>query len=240
LIPWHVGTIFCHTDINYVYGDDTYRQNEQEANDFASELLINSDWIHSVISNYDLLNAFHILRKANVSDQAIIIKIQNHLPFNSAIALCESGDKIISLAENLRIHKLFDKSSLSLLRNILINHTQTIVKSSGGRNVILFQDMDFISEKLKKDFNNLISKSENEKDILLEILKSKGKLEQSAKINGIIGHANSSYPFATDYEFYLILIKTFVYREIINDFVSDSRFNKYCALKAKSLRGRLG
>ncbi|MCW7469596.1 ImmA/IrrE family metallo-endopeptidase [Leptospira kanakyensis] len=236
LIPWHVGTIFCHTDASYIYENDTYWQIEKEANDFASELLINSNWIFSILSNNDLVKAFKILRGATVSDQAIIIKLQNSLPFNSAIALCETSGSILSIAENLSIYKRFDKSSTSSLRNTLVNFTETNLESSGGRNVCFFQDMEFYSESSKKEFADLTSKVEDEKSLFIEILKYQNKSELSTSINGIIGHANNRYPFTTDFEFYLILIKTFFQRESLKDVVSDARFKKFCALKAKSLR----
>ncbi|MDF3821616.1 ImmA/IrrE family metallo-endopeptidase [Leptospira sp. 96542] len=236
LIPWHVGTIFCHTDASYIYENDTYWKIEKEANEFASELLINSNWIFSVLSKNDLVTAFNIFRKANISDQAIIIKLQEFLPFESAIALCDASGKIISLAEHLKIHKQFEKSTIFSIRETLQNHQEICLQSSGNRLIYIFQDVEFNSETSKKNFETLTSFKENEKDIFIEILKSQNKMDLSAKINGIIGNANNQYPYATDFEFYLILKKILSHRDSLHGIVLDSRFKKFCALKAKSIR----
>ncbi|WP_151814181.1 ImmA/IrrE family metallo-endopeptidase [Acinetobacter junii] len=78
-LPWHKGTIA--SDINEYCSSthSTYREMESEANRFASELLMPSDWINSILEQNIPFKARveKILQDAGVSLEAALIKIDN-------------------------------------------------------------------------------------------------------------------------------------------------------------------
>jgi Zn-dependent peptidase ImmA (M78 family) len=81
IIPWHVGSIVDETEESHFDLGFTYWQLEGEANRFASELLMPSDWVAEIIERKDpIAAADHISATADVSFAATMIKIQNSLP----------------------------------------------------------------------------------------------------------------------------------------------------------------
>lgn len=79
LIPWHTGVIVDTIDEKPLFVDYNI---EAEANRFASELLMPSDWVDTLISLQS--NPFEIIEfvaeKAQVSSQAATYKVQSRLP----------------------------------------------------------------------------------------------------------------------------------------------------------------
>lgn len=80
-IPWHIGTDAgsVHADYN---SDFEYTEMELEANSFAAELLMPSEWIKELFQEYDSLADIHyeVVKKAEVSTLAAAFKILDHLP----------------------------------------------------------------------------------------------------------------------------------------------------------------
>lgn len=80
IIPWHVGNI---VDANIFEGRDyEYNSYESEANKFAAELLMPSNWVNSLAAKFDspadiFLN---IIKDADVSPSAACIKMVTSLP----------------------------------------------------------------------------------------------------------------------------------------------------------------
>ena len=92
MIPWHVGSIIDEIDTSES-PDDSYFAIEVEANRFASELLMPTDWVHDQIrtSENPLDALFGIFNAAQVSLQAASIKFINCLPSNYVIASSKGG-----------------------------------------------------------------------------------------------------------------------------------------------------
>lgn len=55
-IPWHVGSIVSHTGGDFAYVDHIYRTLEQEANEFAGELLVPTIWLREAFENVGTLS----------------------------------------------------------------------------------------------------------------------------------------------------------------------------------------
>lgn len=47
IIPWSIGTLFCHPDVTVQLGEDLLGSIEAESNRFASELLVPREWLSS-------------------------------------------------------------------------------------------------------------------------------------------------------------------------------------------------
>lgn len=85
-IPSHTGMISCTTEFSDSIDMTAYYKMEQEANAFAAELLMPSDWLASLISTHTNLSDLidYIMEKANVSFSAVVYNIipllsPNHL-----------------------------------------------------------------------------------------------------------------------------------------------------------------
>lgn len=76
-IPSHTGMISCTTEFKDSINMTAYYEMEQEANAFAAELLMPSDWLASLIPIHknisDLID--YIMEKANVSFSAVVYNI---------------------------------------------------------------------------------------------------------------------------------------------------------------------
>jgi len=77
IIPWHTGTIVSHCD--GMAGEFEYRTMESEANKFAAELLMPTDWLTSEFQSGkkfgDYVNS--IIERSQVSRDAALIKIHS-------------------------------------------------------------------------------------------------------------------------------------------------------------------
>jgi Zn-dependent peptidase ImmA (M78 family) len=82
IIPWHVGSIVDETEESRTDLALTYWQLEGEANRFASELLMPSDWAIKILkaAKHPIRAAESISATAEVSFAAAMIRVQNLLP----------------------------------------------------------------------------------------------------------------------------------------------------------------
>lgn len=84
IIPWHYGLISCHVDRRDEYDEILYKEMETEANNFAAELIMPSEWINQVIS-VELNNGLdtvlqYVTSTAEVSFSAAFFTVFNCLP----------------------------------------------------------------------------------------------------------------------------------------------------------------
>ncbi|MFS0864917.1 ImmA/IrrE family metallo-endopeptidase [Fredinandcohnia sp. 179-A 10B2 NHS] len=95
IIPWHDGMISCHTDEEDVVDGNAYQTMEAEANSFAAEILMPSEWLKGVIDEHkeeglqELLTV--ISEGANVSVSAAFYSLIHYLP-DGYIILMENSD----------------------------------------------------------------------------------------------------------------------------------------------------
>lgn len=78
-LPWHKGTIASDINEYSISTHIMYREMESEANRFASELLMPSDWVNKILDqNIPFKDRIEkILKDAGVSLEAALIKIDN-------------------------------------------------------------------------------------------------------------------------------------------------------------------
>lgn len=88
IIPWHVGSIVDETQESHIDLAVTYWQLEGEANRFASELLMPSEWASQLIDQEKnpITAAERISTIADVSFAAAMVKVQSLLPAGYAFA----------------------------------------------------------------------------------------------------------------------------------------------------------
>lgn len=95
VIPWHKGTIVDHLDPAHVVSNDDYWLFEEEANQFAAELLMPSTWIADLIESISDLSKAHkrICERCEVSALAASRRLSSLLPEN-IVFVCERNDEV--------------------------------------------------------------------------------------------------------------------------------------------------
>lgn len=92
IIPWHLGSIVDVTS-RRLDENDVYSSIEAEANRFASELLMPTAWIRTLLTTYPDPNALvrGVARQAQTSLQAALIKVPASLPAGFVYARVRNG-----------------------------------------------------------------------------------------------------------------------------------------------------
>ncbi|MDK3015110.1 ImmA/IrrE family metallo-endopeptidase [Bacillus sp. RB3] len=84
IIPWHSGMISCHTDKNDDVDGDSYQLMEAEANKFAAEILMPSEWLEEMVTKHEKKGFTELLEQisqgAEVSLSAAFFSVIDHLP----------------------------------------------------------------------------------------------------------------------------------------------------------------
>ncbi|MBX3446419.1 MAG: ImmA/IrrE family metallo-endopeptidase [Parvibaculaceae bacterium] len=191
VIPWHIGTIVDHVD-GHGGGDDAYWIMENEANTFASELLIPSDWLKAKVASHDGPFAqlhLEVIEVADVSAHAAAIALLRVLPPGFVFAICDSSGEI-SEAGRSRGTMASAPHRGSYVREIpkdtCLEYSQA---RDGGKTVNwwLYGQVEIPTfDEMSGDW----------RECLNEIVESltDSSLEQAAmkkSINGVIGFANS-------------------------------------------------
>lgn len=83
IIPWHNGMISCHTDKDENLDGDSYQIMEAEANSFAAEILMPSEWLTRIVEEFKESGLTEILQivshRAEVSMSAAFFSVIHHL-----------------------------------------------------------------------------------------------------------------------------------------------------------------
>lgn len=86
VIPWHVGMFSCHTESKNLFNEaeSQYYMMEDEANNFAAELLMPSPWMNKIVQKYESYGLDEVLNKITeevvVSLTAAFFTVFNYLP----------------------------------------------------------------------------------------------------------------------------------------------------------------
>lgn len=93
LIPWHTGSFVDHVDPTESQTADNYWDFESEANAFAGELLVPSQWVNQLLAETDNVAKLHkrIARESEVSLHAAAIRLSQLLPKNFVFAVERDG-----------------------------------------------------------------------------------------------------------------------------------------------------
>ncbi|WP_374566176.1 ImmA/IrrE family metallo-endopeptidase [Ideonella sp.] len=94
VIPWHRGTIVDHLDPEHVEAKDDYWLFEEEANQFAAELLMPSDWLEGLLESTPDLSQCHkcLSEECEVSALAAARRLSSVLPPNIVFIAEKNGE----------------------------------------------------------------------------------------------------------------------------------------------------
>ncbi len=95
VIPWHMGTIVDHLDPEHVESSDDYWVFEEEANQFAAELLMPLPWLGDLIESTANLSTAHkrICERCEVSALAASRRLGSLLPEN-IVFVCQKDNEV--------------------------------------------------------------------------------------------------------------------------------------------------
>lgn len=95
VIPWHWGTIVDHLDPNHIEAKGEYWVHEDEANQFAAEILMPSGWLSRLLTSTQDLSECHVrlCHDCEVSAQAAAKRLSSQLPPN-IIFVSERGGMV--------------------------------------------------------------------------------------------------------------------------------------------------
>lgn len=237
LIPWHFGTILDITDISANDADDRYWTLESEANRFASELLIPTNWVENLIQDSDdpLELTQRISEEGDVSIQASAIKLIQCLPPGYLFAQVSEDNFVISSS---RSHKTIASKLWHGARiepEAVFQDCSNIFSLKVGDSAYYWWRFDE-SVSLPRRTTRM-----NWREILDQIvddIDSPGieKAKYKASINGVVAFANSSVKGEDrDMEaVFAAALQRCHGKAGLNEFCSHCLFNEFLLMKVRS------
>jgi Zn-dependent peptidase ImmA (M78 family) len=97
LIPWHVGTIIDHPEFDEADMSAEYWMLDAEANRFASELLMPSDWVANVVAAEETPRGIimAIRERATVSTEAALRRARDRMPAGFVFAELDADGVVV-------------------------------------------------------------------------------------------------------------------------------------------------
>ncbi|MGF9715240.1 ImmA/IrrE family metallo-endopeptidase [Paenibacillus naphthalenovorans] len=128
VIPWHVGMFSCHTEGKHLFDDakSQYYEMEEEANNFAAELLMPSYWMAELVNSIDEIDLGELINRiteeAEVSLTAAFFTVFNFLP-SGYIGFFKNhdrsyGKRLVSRATDVVIPKQGDSIDIDWLNSV--------------------------------------------------------------------------------------------------------------------------
>lgn len=236
VIPWHLGSIVDHLDSNHTHEIDDYWETEGEANSFAGELLVPTDWVLKKLSKRDDLAKVHwlISKKCQVSLHVAAIRLTQLLPKNFVYVVERHGTVEFSgktdgtLAGTLEWETFFESDAY--------NYSEKHFSIDAGDHRIHWWKLPgtFLHSKPDvRDWREILSDILND----LEIPRAKiPKLKSS--INGVVAFANSAAKRSEDYSISTIAaacLQRFNDRDEYKEFSQHIDFATFVMKKAQAL-----
>lgn len=236
IIPWHTGSIVDHLDPDEGYAVQDYLELENEANLFAGEILVPSDWIVALLKDTENLAEIHrtISNECQVSSHAGAVRLAQILPKNVVFAAERSGTVEFSgrtpgtLASSLAWGTEFDPHAYSYADS----HFSIKV---GKRTCHWWVLPNTVSVKIEDQ--------RAWREILDSIVDSFDLPEGDARdlknsINGVVAFANGRARRSDDYSVDSVIsacMQRFSDRPEFKSFVQHTDFEAFIAKKAESL-----
>lgn len=236
LIPWHTGSIVDHVDPTKTQATDNYWEFESEANIFAGELLVPSQWVTQLLTETDNLAKLHkrIAQECEVSLHAAAIRLSQLLPKNIVFAVERAGFVEFSgrtegtLANALSWEEEFPSEAYEYCES---HYTSTIEH----RHIHWW--------KLPNSFAIAINDERPWREILDSVVADLGipsasQIKFKSSINGVVAYANSVAKRSEEYSVDTIIaacIQRFNDRQEFQDLVNHPDFNAFLYQKGRAL-----
>lgn len=221
VIPWHTGTIISHTDAdNDELFEWEYREVEAEANRFAAELLMPTNWIREIFNTKKEIETLikQLINESQTSLDAILIKIFKALKYPVSIIEYDHRNKVIK--------KLKTVGAPYIDENILIEDNPFTVPYT--IETFSISTRKFIAVTF--DFNSLEFVETDPREwrvILNEILGFTNLEDKKQSVNAILATAFNRSKNLSNEEKCQSIIKSFEGRPVIKAVVHHDLFHQY-------------
>jgi hypothetical protein len=237
VIPWHIGTIACHTayDISG-FGDYYYRLGEAEANRFAATLLLPAPWVREQIETHsDVRGALGALWETGVSAPAACLRLIQFLSPNTLFVLTdlEGCVEIADVSPGSSVKA--PARGTPLRRGALdpVSSERYTVQLGGRRSRWWVFNERVELEELEDDTASSASLLDS---LLTRHFKPAERAAKRNRIAGIIGYANGKAGDADAIQLHGVLRGAFAARDDLEGLVQDPDFATFLSLRAGELR----
>lgn len=233
IIPWHLGTII-DKPYSQSYKDLIYSILEGEANRFAAELLMPTDWIQSQYNKKDCqLGELQkrVTNEANVSDQAAAIRLIGVLPSDIVYTAEEAGN-VIHSGKTAYSNAFIQVEGNKFNENFYEKYFDEYSTYNTGY-------IKYHWWKLDSDITIDEEDERSWREILDSILEDLGSFNPAIKssINGIIANANGNVKRKGNYSVEAVVAASIhrLRRNDLKDFTSHPDFEIFVKRKAEDL-----
>ena len=239
-LPWHKGTIASDINEYSISTHIMYREMESEANRFASELLMPSDWVNNILEqNISFkIRLEKILQDAGVSLDAALIKIDNTCTQRRTIAVFNNNVCIQEITgSKAKTSHFYEKKYSDVKEKIFsLNDVEEYEEFSiYGKDFITF----IIKEPDLDDFDRVDHRPWRE--ILKQILAETGTESYLPNINASVPFPvnNAKKEGITNVKEVCALVKlNYSHKTNLNDVVSHNLFPIYIRKRVEELMAK--
>ena len=239
-LPWHKGTIASDINEYSISTHIMYREMESEANRFASELLMPSDWVNNILEqNISFkIRLEKILQDAGVSLDAALIKIDNTCTQRRTIAVFNNNVCIQEITgSKAKTSHFYEKKYSDVKEKIFsLNSVEEYEEFSiYGKDFITF----IIKEPDLDDFDRIDHRPWRE--ILKQILAETGTESYLPNINASVPFPvnNAKKEGITNVKEVCALVKlNYSHKTNLNDVVSHNLFPIYIRKRVEELMAK--
>jgi hypothetical protein len=238
-IPWHIGELAYHQQGTDHSDDELYRRTEAEANTFAAEILMPSDWVREIAKNsHSLTEMLVALRRAKVSDHAVCLSLKDSLSPGHVFAIVSRKNQRVLLSGESNGTAADPPSEGSVLGQDVYNGMETTHEVIPGvSNLVHWWSFD--SHCLMP----LGEASHSSRDLLKTIYEESGIVGATRKkldcvVNGIIGAVNGGHKTASASELYSILRQRFAGQELRVPIITHGKFEEFLATRSAEIASR--
>jgi Zn-dependent peptidase ImmA (M78 family) len=234
LIPWHIGTLVCHTEGYSSVDEFLYDQIEHEANRFSTELLMPSSFIEKVVEKkvniQDIIET--IFNECEVSVSAACLRIVSYLDpgyvcnieyDSQVVGKYKSPETAINLYSDIDWEHLTNASSEH--GNFRIQNYTVNWWKFGHSNQHIFKDVP--KETAPEILNRIVQSVESDPDVRQHVIRV---------INGICGSANNRSE--NEVEYYNQLKQRVINRPDLRHIVNHSEFDDFLRKKVIEVMNR--
>lgn len=233
IIPWHTGTIISHTNAeNDVLLEWDYREVEGEANRFAAELLMPSDWIKEAFNtnnnSVESLIGF-VMKNSRTSLDATLIKVFNVI--KHPISLIEYN------YNNEITNKFSTAGSPTIDENIFVDESP--FKTPYELEKFSINNRNYVSAIF--DFNSLefIESDTREWRVIIDqILSETHQEDKKQSVNAILAAAFHRSKELSFQEKCVSIVKSYDGRRNIKPIVQHSLFDQYVIKRVNELTAK--
>ncbi|VVO87827.1 hypothetical protein PS858_02136 [Pseudomonas fluorescens] len=228
VIPWHTGTVVSH--LNPGSDDEDYWLMEQEANRFAAELLMPTEWLKQQYVESDSVENFFrkVLIVTGASKEAVFYKIFKELDAPVACARLDEVDGTISQLKRTRFAPHDEQGTLPRQAYKDIDHKFEEFFIDGKA---------FCAWTFKgKEIVELDPRTWRE--ILAQILEETDLQARLGSINSIMSSAFDKYKHLSEVDICGGVLRSFRSRDGIPGFKEHELFEQYVIKRVKELKLR--